>query len=272
MKLRLAILDLYNGTPNQGMRCIHEIISRFKGQFEVNVYSVRDKGELPNLDHDIFISTGGPGNPLDGNGVWDVQYYDLIDQIWEHNLTEYPKKHAFFICHSFQMVCHHFGLGSIVPRKSMSFGTYPVHQTDAGILDPIFAGLDNPFWAADFRRWQFIEPDKERFAELNAEILALEKIRPHVPLERAIMAVRISEQMVGVQFHPEADSAGMVKHFEEDERMVEIIEKHGEAKFKGMIKDLKDANKIAKTNNTILPNFLRQAIAALSSVELLETN
>lgn len=270
MKLRLAILDLYDGTPNQGMRCIKEIIDRFEDQFEVTIFDVRDKGELPGLEFDLYISTGGPGSPLDGDGDWDIRYFKWLDTVWRHNLTEQPKKHVFFICHSFQMACFHFELGSIVPRKSMSFGTFPVHQTDAGITDPIFEGLDNIFWAADFRRWQFIEPDRARMESLGASILALEKIRPHVPLERAIMAVRFSDEMVGVQFHPEADSMGMVKHFEEDERMKEIIAKHGINKYKRMMEDLRNPQKIAKTNATVLPNFLRSAIRAYAEMDMVE--
>jgi GMP synthase-like glutamine amidotransferase len=266
MKLRLAILDLYDGTANQGMRCIQEIVDRFSEQMDWKVFDVRAKNEVPDLDFDIYISSGGPGSPLDGNGIWDSKWFDLVQSIWDwNNEGNYPKKYMFFICHSFQMACHHFNLGSIVPRRSMSFGTFPIHQTNAGILDPIFKGLANPFWAADFRNWQFIEPDAAQLEAMGAEILALEKIRPHVPLERAVMSVRFSDEMVGVQFHPEADSEGMILHFKDEERKKFIMEKYGEQKYKLMIRDLADPMKIKRTNTTILPNFLSSAIAALSA-------
>lgn len=268
MKLRLAILDLYDGTANQGMRCIQDIVSRYKHLMDWEIFDVRAKAEIPNLDFDIYISTGGPGSPLEGDGIWDEQYYRWLNEVWEWNQYEDMKKHVFLICHSFQMACDHFQLGRIAPRRSMSFGTFPVHQTDTGVVDPIFEGLPIPFWAADFRRWQFIEPNPQRFQELGAEILALEKIRPHVPLERAIMAVRFSSEIIGTQFHPEADAEGMLVHFQEEERKFNIIEEHGEAKFKRMIRDLSDPEKIAKTNATILPNFLNRAIEQLHQLEV----
>lgn len=269
MKLRLAILDLYNGTPNQGMRCIQEIIARYKDTFETQIFDVRGKVEIPRIeDFDVFISTGGPGDPLEGDGIWDAKYYDCLDRLWNWNIqANYPKKYAFFICHSFQMACHHFELGQITKRKSMSFGTFPVHMTEQGATDTIFEGLEEPFWTADFRDYQLVQPNLERLQEMGAKIIALEKMRPHVPLERAMMGIRFSEEMVAVQFHPEADADGMLLHFQDEKRKKNILEEHGEEKYWGMINDLKDSEKIEKTNNTVLPNFLNFAIANLQVIE-----
>jgi hypothetical protein len=34
---------------------------------------------LPEIDkYDIYISTGGPGNPLVGDGDWDIKYINLL--------------------------------------------------------------------------------------------------------------------------------------------------------------------------------------------------
>ena len=85
----------------------------------------------------------------------------------------------------------------------MSFGTFPVHKTDAGYRESLFENLPNPFFVADFRRFQVIKPNEKQIDALGAEILALEKIRPYVPFERAIMGVRFSPEIIGVQFHPE---------------------------------------------------------------------
>ena len=70
-----------------------------------------------------------------------------------------PKKHVFFICHSFQMAMQHYGLAQVVRRKSKSFGTFPCHMTDAGAREKLFDGLPNPFHIADFRDWQVIQPN-----------------------------------------------------------------------------------------------------------------
>ena len=78
MKLRLAILDLNAGLPNQGMRCISEIVSNYHHLLEVDVFDVRVTAEVPDLSYDIYISSGGPGNPMEGDGVWDERFYTLI--------------------------------------------------------------------------------------------------------------------------------------------------------------------------------------------------
>lgn len=263
-RLKLAILDLYDGTPNQGMRCIQEIVNRFQDQMDWELFDVRGKAEVPGLDFDIYISTGGPGSPLDGDGHWDRQYFDWLQAVWERNqLPGVNKKYVFFICHSFQMAVKHFELAEVTKRQSKSFGTFICHQTDTGLKDPIFAGLPNPFYVADFRDWQCVQPDMERMDEMGAQILALEKIRPHVPLERALMAIRFSPEIVGVQFHPEADPDGMLEHFREPERKDSIVEDYGKSKYQRMIDHLKDEDKIALTHEIVIPSFLNQAISHL---------
>jgi GMP synthase-like glutamine amidotransferase len=49
---------------------------------------------------------------------------------------------------------------------------------------------------------------------LGVTILRLEKERPHVNLERAIMAIRFSKEVFGTQFHPEADGEGMLRYLQ----------------------------------------------------------
>lgn len=259
--VRLAILDLYDNTPNQGMRCIKAIVNSFPELKDWDCFDVRGKAETPGLDYDIYISTGGPGSPHDGDGEWDRRYYEWLESVWEWNQqAKGPKKHVFFICHSFQMACKFFRIGQVTRRKSTSFGTFLCHMTDAGATDPLLDGLPNPFYIADFRDWQVVQPDVDRIEELGAGILALEKIRPHVPLERAIMAVRFSGEIVGTQFHPEADPDGMVEHFLDPERRKNIIAEHSERKYIRMMNHLRDPDKIALTYEVVLPGFLHRSI------------
>lgn len=262
---RLAILDMYEGLPNQGMRCIKEILSHFGDEVEWEIFDVRSLAEVPDLSFDIYISTGGPGNPTDGDGVWDVKYYKWLDAVWQWNQNpENSRKHVFLICHSFQMACLHFGLAEVSRRKSVSFGTFICHITEEGHDEPLFDGLENPFYVADFRDFQVTQPDETRFEDMGAKIVALEKLRPHIALERALMAVRFSEEIFGVQFHPEADSEGMLKHFLAPERREKIIREHSEEKYLLMIEHLNDPGKIGLTHDIILPQFLRRALSSLS--------
>jgi len=98
------------------------------------------------------------------------------------------------------------------------------------------------------------------FKEHGASILSLEKIRSHVELERAIMAVRFSDEFVGTQFHPEADPVGMQAHFSQDFYKQKVITAFGEKKYNDMMTSLNDPDKITKTYNNILPRFIRSAI------------
>ena len=262
--LKLAILDLYDNTPNQGMRCIKEIVRLFDSEYHWDVFDVRGKAEVPDLSYDIYISTGGPGSPHEGDGVWDVKYFQWLSNVWEWNRSgTSPAKHVFFICHSFQMACKFFEIGSVIKRNSQSFGTFPVHLTEAGRKDPLFLELDSPFYVADFRDYQVVQPNAKQLETLGATIICREKIRPHIPLERAIMGVRFSNEIIGVQFHPEADPAGMLLHFTDSQRQNMVIENHGVEKLEEMISHLNDEDKIRKTHNTVLPTFLRNALTSL---------
>ena len=57
-----------NNHVNQGMRNIREISQQFKEHADedvsITLFDVRFKDEIPDIqDFDIFISSGGPGNP-----------------------------------------------------------------------------------------------------------------------------------------------------------------------------------------------------------------
>ena len=269
-RLRLAILDLYNGIPNQGMRCIRELVASRADAIEYEEFDVRVDGAVPGLDFDIYISSGGPGDPREVDGDWYGAWTDWLDAVFAHNATAARKKYVFFICHSFQMAVHHFRLAEVTARRSISFGTFPVHPTPEGMADPIFRGLGDPFIAADFRSYQAIQPDDEKLAEVGATFLAKEKIRPHVDLERALMAVRWSPEIVGVQFHPEADPDGMLAHFGRADIKQEVIAEHGRDKWLQMIEDLNNPAAIRKTHDTIIPGFLNRATAALTAESVRE--
>ncbi|OQY28607.1 MAG: hypothetical protein B6244_06780 [Candidatus Cloacimonetes bacterium 4572_55] len=268
--IKVLIIDLYNNEENQGMGCLKTILKKMDRQVndcpvKFDVFETRYKGDIPGLDYDIYISSGGPGSPYDGLGtIWERNYFDLINKLWNHNQKGFhSKKYVFFICHSFELMCRFFDLARVTDRHSTSFGIFPVHKTNAGKNDPLLKGLADPFYGADFRAYQVIQPNHNRMKELGATVLALEKIRPHVPYERAIMGVRISDNFVGFQFHPEAEPISMGYHFRQPHRKEQVVKEYGEAKYNEMIDRLEQPNYILKTYNAILPTFLRGAITKL---------
>lgn len=261
---------MYAGYPNQGMRGIHDILVRFSVANQIKlvyqIFDVRSKNEIPSTEFDIYISSGGPGSPLESEGTeWDNNYFKLINEleIINKNPNRSDKKYVFFICHSFQLICRKYQLGKISKRKSTSFGIFPISRTSAGQSEKIFQGLGNPFFAVDSRDWQVIEPDEEQFIAIGAKILALEKERPHVDLERCLMAIRFNAYFFGTQFHPEADPVGMKKHLLNEDKKNQIIQAHGADKYADMLQFLDDPQKLEKTQNQIIPAFLNIAIHAL---------
>ncbi|HRN58351.1 MAG TPA: GMP synthase, partial [Agriterribacter sp.] len=209
--IRVAILDLYEGVANQGMRCIREILNQYgEAHFldmEWDEFDVRQKLELPDTSYDIYISSGGPGSPLESKGSpWENAYFHWLSQVeaWNDDPGNQQKKYVFFICHSYQLICRHYRLAEVSKRKSTAFGVFPIHLLNEGKDETIFDGLNDPFYAVDSRDYQVTNPNHYRLQQMGATVLCIEKERPHVPLERAVMAMRFNAYMIGTQFHPEA--------------------------------------------------------------------
>jgi homoserine O-succinyltransferase len=261
--LRIAILDLYEGQPNQGMRCLREIINQW-GEFHgIDVswdeFDVRQQNAVPDLSYDIFISSGGPGSPLESIGsAWEEAYFGWLDsvQAWNNDPTKARKKYVFFICHSFQLACRHFGIGTVAKRKSTAFGVFPVHVLLEGQLDPVFKGLRDPFYVVDSRDWQVIDPDFDQLHQAGMQVLCIEKYRPHVPYAQAVMGLRFNSWMIGTQFHPEADAVGMSMYLQQPEKKQSVIDNYGLEKWESMMEGLSSPDKIMWTYSHILPNFL----------------
>jgi len=266
--VRVAILDLYEGAANQGMRCIRTILKEWGEANDLNLHTdefdVRLKNAIPDTSYDIYLSSGGPGDPLTSRfDDWDISWCRWLNEMerWNNNPDNHHKKYIFFICHSFQLACRYFNAGLVCKRKSTSFGVFPVHMLVDGRNEEVFHGLKDPFYAVDSRDFQVIQPNIDLLEEMGASLLCIEKSRPHVPLERAVMAIRFNDYMIGTQFHPEADAPGMLMYLKSEEKRKTVIDNHGEAKLNSMIEHLEDPDKIVWTHSHVLPNFLNSAIA-----------
>jgi homoserine O-succinyltransferase/O-acetyltransferase len=268
--IRIAILDLYEGQANQGMRCLRQIIKEWSNSHKVQTcfdeFEVRRLQQVPGVSYDIYISSGGPGSPFEGKGSeWEKKYFNWLSAVenWNANPANPNKKFVFFICHSFEMACRHFQLATVMKRKSTAFGVFPVHLTEEGKEEMVLENMPDPFYVVDSRDWQVIQPDIERMNAMGASILCVEKDRPHVPYERAIMAMRFNEYMIGTQFHPEADAPGMSMYLQTEEKKQTVVENHGIEKWQNMIDHLNDPDKIMFTYAHVLPNFLNTALQQL---------
>lgn len=262
---RVAILDMYIGEPNQGKKGIHSIVHDFclanDLTPEIVEYDTRGAAQVPDLSYDAYISTGGPGSPIDSEGSeWEAAYFDFIEKLRAHNRRNPANgKKLFLICHSFQIFIRHYGLGKLTKRKSTSFGIFPIHKTCEGKNDPYLAKLPDPFWAVDSRDYQITEPNEVALDLMGSSILCIEKLRPHVKLDRAVMCMRFDEHIFGTQFHPEANVEGMLSYLHNPEKKKYIIDTYGEEKYYDMLKTINDSDKLMLTRNTIMMNFLEDA-------------
>ena len=263
--MRIAILDLYEGEANEGMRCILQLVEQFKSEsgipVEHQVFDVRGRNEIADLSFDAYISSGGPGSPLTSAGsTWEGHFFGLMNGILRHNSNNpFQRKHVFLICHSFQIFCRYYGYARVTKRKSTAFGIMPIHKTKDGLKEPLFSHLHDPFYSVDSRDYQIVQPDEGKIWSGGGQILCIEKDRPFVALERAVMAIRFNEAFIGTQFHPEADSDGMYKYLVRDDKKHIITERHGEGKYRQMLVMLNEPDKIKLTYKTIIPTFLRKA-------------
>ncbi|CAN5611142.1 hypothetical protein BH11BAC2_BH11BAC2_17920 [soil metagenome] len=264
-EIKVAILDLYDNEPNEGMRGIQSILNQQlvlpHQTLKWRRFDVRFKNEIPDLSYDIYISSGGPGSPLEQPGShWEKDYFRLIDRLLDHNHKNSKKKFVFFICHSFQLMCRHLQLAEITKRKSTAFGIFPIHKLTSGFNEITFQHLPEPFYAVDSRDWQAIQPNHDALKKIGAHVLGIEKERVHVPYERAIMGIRFTNEMIGTQFHPEADPVGMLHYMMRADKKQHIIKHHGLEKYEEMLLHLDDEDKLSLTQKTIIPAFLTESM------------
>ena len=175
-KIRVAILDMNEGQANQGMRCIREILNQYGElnnlELEWDEFEVRISKQLPDLDYDVYISSGGPGSPLDSEGSeWEHRYFHWLQQVesWNADPANIQKKYIFLICHSYQLVCRHYKIAQVTKRRSTAFGVFPIHLVKDGKNEPVFNGLRDPFYAVDSRDFQVIAPNQNRLKKMGAK-------------------------------------------------------------------------------------------------------
>lgn len=269
-EIKVAVIDMNNGFPNLGIKGITDVLSDYAKEHDItlsaDIFDLRLKNEIPGTDYDIYISSGGPGSPLDGkNETWENSFSTLLDDIEAYNLSHQHKKHVFLICYSFQLACRKYGIGKISRRKSGVFGILPVTLTKEGKEDIIFKGLPDPFYAVDSREWQVTNPDAKPFSTPEAQVLAIEKDRPGLDMERCMMSVRFSNEFAGTQFHPEANPEDIRTYLLEEDKKETVIADHGEEKYDDILSQLDNPNGVKRTRQQILPNFLTAAIQSLNS-------
>jgi hypothetical protein len=164
------------------------------------------------------------------------------------------------------MMARFFEFGEVSKRNSKSIGVLPFENTEAGKTDSILEHLPDPFYAADIREYQVTNPSKKVIDNIGAKILSYEILDDNAEGEPAIAAVKISNEIFGTQFHPEADPESMLYHFNRPDEKKQIVDSYGEKKYGRMLEILQEPNAVKLTRKTVIPNFLNGAIDELNKV------
>ncbi len=263
-EIKIAILDMYEGTHNQGMRCMLSIIKKWALDNSIlltcKVFDIRQKCKFPSMSYDIFISSGGPGSPITTNELkWDIEYQNWIQSVLDWNKQQqHKKKFVLFICHSFQLACRFFDIGLLCKRRSTRFSIVPIQLIATKKTEPVF--YSKLIYVVDSRDYQLICPNIKKMKSLGMNILAFENTKSHHPYQRAVTAIRFNRYMLGVQFHPEADAEGLKYYLQTAEKKQIIFNEYGEGKWHEWMRMLNDETKIHFTHDYFLPSFLNDAL------------
>ncbi|MEZ4302593.1 MAG: hypothetical protein R3B70_47125 [Polyangiaceae bacterium] len=264
--LRLCLVDMNDGHVNQAMRCLRGIAAHFFRRVQeanpgldcqlVEVSPRNTEDDIPG-DCDLYLSSGGPGSPYDGDGkAWVNRYYRFLDNIVESAEEGGADQQALFgVCYSFEMIVRHFKVAEVKPRGERKFGVMPVYMTDEGQEHPLLAPFADRLFAFEHRNWEAIDLDTRKLAALGGQLLARES-RDGVSKGRAVLGLDVTSGIECVQFHPEADRAGVVSWVSRPDQAAAFKATYGEVTYAAMLRTLDDPRRLARTYALVIPGWL----------------
>src|SRR5262245_61946101 len=264
--LRVCIVDMNNAHVNQAMRCFRGMIAlffervrRYNPTLDCQLVEVspRDTNNPVPRDCDLYVSSGGPGSPFDGDGMpWSADYGRFCDGIIDAAARDDGDQRALFaICYSFEMVVRHYKLAHIGPRSERKFGVMPVYTTPVGQRHPLLSAFGDRLFAFEHRNWEAIDLDTDKLASLGGRLLAQES-RDGVSKGRAILGLDVAPGVEAVQFHPDADRAGVMNWAARPDQAAAFKATYGELTYKAMLRTLDDPRRLARTYALLIPGWM----------------
>lgn len=271
--LKVALIDMNNGHPNQAIRSFKTLIrGLFERAQERNVdlaaelvhVQPRNLGEVPPNDCDLYLCSGGPDSPVDGfQESWCPSIRNFLDGVhddWQSGREDAAGVLA--ICYSFEMTTMHFGVAEMTPREKR-FGIMPAYTTEAGANSDLLGAFGDRLFAWEHRYWNAVNVDEERLRELGGAIYAQES-RDGVSKGEGLTSFRFTQGVEGTIFHPEADRAGALHWIQKPEQAEAVIEAYGKTTYNRMLKTLDDPNRLARTYALLIPNWLNTSFNRLA--------
>jgi homoserine O-succinyltransferase len=272
--LRLCLVDMNNGVPNEATRCFKGIIAALVARaraanpsLEVAVAHIqpRNLGEAPPADCDLALCTGGPGSPFDGyDDPWCTGYRRFLDAVVDAHACRRVSPAALLVCHSFEIAIPHFGFATMARRATRKFGLMPVYTTHEGARSPLLGSFGDRFFAWEHREWEARDLDRAKLASLGGELWAVET-RPDGTGEwkgDGLLAFRFAPGLEGTQFHPEADRDGALAWIQRPEQVAACIAAYGETTYRRMLSSIDDPLRLARTFEQLIPGWLTRSFDA----------
>ncbi len=263
-----------NGHVNQAMRCFRGLASSFFERVrlfnptldcEIVEVSPRDTDDVVPRDCDLYLSSGGPGSPFDGDGTtWVDDYGRFSDGVVESAIRDDEGQQALFaICYSFELVVRHFKVAHVGPRSERKFGVMPIYTTPEGQRHPLLTAFGDRLFAFEHRNWEAIDLDESRLRSLGGTLLARES-RDGVSKGRALLALEVAPGIETVQFHPEADRPGVMNWVARPEQAEAFKAQYGEFTYQAMLRTLDDPRRLARTYALVIPGWLNRRFNVLA--------
>ena len=280
--LRLSLVDMNNGVPNEAIRCFRRLFGGFTARVraanpglsvQLEHVQPRNLGELPSLDVDLMLSTGGPGSPHEG---WDERWCTgyrhrldrLMDRVARRQNDDGPA--AFLVCHSFEIAVEHFRFATMTPRKTRKFAIFPAYLTPEGRRTDFLRPFGDRLFVWEHRRWQAVDLDRARLEAQGGALLAFESRPGRTDKGEALLGFRFGPGLEGTQFHPEADRPGVMAWIERPEHAEALQDAYGHSLYARMMKTLADPTRLARTYALLIPGWLTERFNRLARARELQ--
>ncbi|MBI2393283.1 MAG: hypothetical protein HYV09_27110 [Deltaproteobacteria bacterium] len=272
--LRVGVVDMNAGHQNQAIRCIgvlfDQLVARVKAQnpglpVERVHVSPRDKAERPPKDCDLYICSGGPGSPYDGDGqAWVDDFSEFLDDVVDDNAAHGGRgKASLSVCYSYEMAVRHFAVAEVAPRASRKFGVMPIYTTEEGQRHSLLAPFGDRLFAFEHRNWEAIGLDESALGRHGGKLLARES-RDGVSKGQALMAFDFAPGVEGVQFHPEADRPGVMAWVARPDQAEAFKLAYGITTYERMLKTLDNPQRLARTFALLIPGWMARRFNLLA--------
>ncbi len=273
-ELSVCLIDMNAGHVNQAMRCFRGIVTSFFDRVRLKnptlacrvvEVSPRDTNTLIPRDCDIYVGSGGPGSPYDGDAEpWFADFGSFSDWVaTASRRTDEDQKSLFGVCYTYELLVRHFGVAEVSTRDSRKFGVMPIYTTSFGQKHPLLSAFKDRLFAFEHRNWEAVNVNEKRVAELGGGLLAQESRDGHSK-GRGLLGFDFEGGVEAVQFHPEADRAGVMSWVARPEQAAAFRATYGEDTYQAMLRTLDDQNRLARTFALVIPGFLQRRFNLLA--------